>query len=62
VNAEWILFELELRRGADPIEGRLRDEHGSTVFFGGWLELIAILERAKTSGSYIPADEDNIEF
>jgi hypothetical protein len=39
--------QLELRRGVEPIEGRLIDDHGEVVSFTGWLELMSVLEAAR---------------
>jgi len=44
-------FQLQLQRAGDPIEGHLTDEHGETVSFMGWLELIAAIEAAKARGA-----------
>lgn len=41
----WAHVELELIRGAEPIEGRIRDPAGSESAFTGWLELIGALQR-----------------
>jgi hypothetical protein len=39
--------QLELRRGVEPIEGRLIDDHDEVVSFTGWLELMSVLEAAR---------------
>jgi hypothetical protein len=39
-----IRLELELAAWPDPVEGRLRDAHGRTRTFHGWLGLAAALE------------------
>jgi hypothetical protein len=54
VNVNLIHFELELRLDADPIQGYVRDDLNRTVPFAGWLELIAILEGAKSGRTREP--------
>jgi hypothetical protein len=44
-------LQLELQLDRDPIEGRLRDEHGGTTAFTGWLELMALVEEALVQAS-----------
>jgi hypothetical protein len=48
MDRQRLRFQLEVERDRRPIEGRLRDEHGHTVVFAGWLELIAVLETRLT--------------
>jgi hypothetical protein len=43
-------LELEIERDRDPIVGRLSDEHGHTVRFTGWLELISAMQKAVING------------
>jgi hypothetical protein len=44
---ESLRLHIELQPASDPIEGHLADEHGETVSFTGWLELIAAIENAR---------------
>jgi hypothetical protein len=48
MDRQRLHFELEVARDRHPIEGRLTDEHGHTVAFTGWLELIAVVETRLT--------------
>jgi len=47
MESDRLRLELELRRAGEPIEGRLSSEHDETVWFTGWLELIAAVDAAK---------------
>jgi hypothetical protein len=44
MDRQRLRFQLEVERDRNPIEGRLTDEHGHTVAFTGWLELMTVLE------------------
>jgi hypothetical protein len=44
---EPLRLHIELQPASDPIEGHLAGEHGETVSFTGWLELIAAIEHAR---------------
>jgi hypothetical protein len=41
-------LQLEIQRDHDSISGHISDEHGHTIRFSGWLELISALEKALT--------------
>jgi hypothetical protein len=63
MDRQCLRFQLEVERDRHPIEGSLTDEHGHTVAFTGWLELIAVLETRLTetvpaSGSPRPGGPD----
>jgi hypothetical protein len=45
MDRQPLRFQLELERDRHPIDGRLTDEHGNTIPFTGWLELMALLEK-----------------
>jgi hypothetical protein len=51
MDPQPLRFQLELERDRQPIQGRLSDERGNTTTFTGWLELIALLEKALPQGS-----------
>lgn len=42
-------IELDLVVGADPIRGRIRDGAGGETPFSGWLELMQIVDRARSA-------------
>jgi hypothetical protein len=46
---EPLRLQIELQPASDPIEGHLAGEHGETVSFIGWLELIAAIEQARAA-------------
>jgi hypothetical protein len=57
MRPDRLRLELELRRADDPIEGDLNSEHGTTVSFTGWLELIAAVEAARAEDARRSAHE-----
>jgi hypothetical protein len=41
--------ELDLVVGAEPIRGRIRDHVGVETAFSGWLELMQIVDRVRST-------------
>jgi hypothetical protein len=44
-------LHIDLQPASEPIEGHLAGEHGETVSFTGWLELIAAIQHAMAGAS-----------
>lgn len=57
MSTQALRLELELDRVDDPIEGRVRDQHGKTVHFSGWLDLITALDAIR-AGARIDTPND----
>jgi hypothetical protein len=52
-------LQIELQPASDPIEGHLAGEHGETVSFTGWLELIAVIEHAMAAPDRTPHEGES---
>jgi hypothetical protein len=60
VTTGQLHLDLELEFDRDPIEGCVSDEHGRTTSFIGWLELIALVEKALMKASMHGLDENEL--
>jgi hypothetical protein len=52
MNDERVQLEMELDPGSDPIRGTLADSEGKPHPFSGWIELAALIERARLTTPY----------
>ncbi|HEY0542346.1 MAG TPA: hypothetical protein VGD53_28570 [Actinoallomurus sp.] len=48
-ESRTLRVELDLVVGAEPIRGRIRDHVGVETAFSGWLELMQLVDRVRST-------------
>lgn len=48
-ESRTLRVELDLVIGAEPIRGRIRDHIGVETAFSGWLELMQLVDRVRST-------------